>query len=93
MTDHAKTLSPHLSAAYRSEIFGQGSHDDAIHKLASELRSDPELRKHTEYEATRLHSVRRQCFASGISADFLKAALKMAVMPKEEPKNAATEKQ
>ena len=89
MTDHTKTLTRHLDAGYRSKVMSQGSHDDAISKLADELK-DPEFFRHVDLECTRLQSVPRQkCFVSGISADFLKAALKMA----RERKNAADKKQ
>jgi hypothetical protein len=89
MTDHSKTLIPHLDTAYRSKVMSQGSHDDAISKLADELGTDPDLLRHADQEATRLHSVRRQCFASSVSADFLKAAMKMA----RERSNAANQEQ
>jgi hypothetical protein len=89
MTNHAAKLNPHLDAGYRSKVMSQGSHDDAISKLADELK-DPEFFRHVDLECTRLQSVPRQrCFVSGVSADFLKTALKMAV----ERKNAADKKQ
>ena len=89
MANHSKTLTPHLDSAYRSKVMGQGSHDASISKLADELNADPEFMKFADQEVTRMYSVRRQCFASSVSADFLKAAMKMA----GERSNAANQEQ
>jgi hypothetical protein len=90
MTDHATKLNVHLDAGYQSGVMGHGSHDHTISKLADELANDPEFHRHVDLECTRLQSVpRERCFVSGVSADFLKAALKMAA----ERSNAANQKQ
>jgi hypothetical protein len=78
MADHAKTLIPHLADGYSSKVMGQGSHDTALNNLVAELKKDPDFRKHVEREIGKLQFVRRRCFVSGVSADFLKEALERA---------------
>ena len=90
MTDHAKALMPHLDRGYQTKVMGQGSHGDAIGRLAGELNANPDFLRYVDLECTRLQSIpKERCFVSGVSADFLKAALKMA----RERKNAVAEKQ